>query len=421
MNRESLKGKKLLILAGASVHCKVVRAAKELGVYTIVTDYIEDSPAKKLADESWMLNIVDVDGIVERCKQEGVDGVLAFCIDPAQIPYQQICERLGFYCFGNAEQYRSLTDKHAFIEMCQKCGVDVIPQYTCEDVENDRAEYPVFIKPVDSRGSRGQSVCYSKEETKKAIEKASKESSNSGVVIEKYMGDYNDFSVTYTIKNGEAFLTRTGDRYLGKKEDNLDKQAVAGISPSKYTDMYLRNVDPNVRNMIKSLGIKNGAVFMQGFIDGETVRFYDPGLRYPGTDYECLLRDVTGLDVMKMMISFALTGDCGDFGNLNDAYKLGSNISVQLYIAARAGKIAVYEGLEEISKNPNIVTVSARSAVGEVILPSGDVRQRVAEVVILAPDKKQAKELVGYVYNTFKVLDENRENMIVSKFNTDNL
>ena len=43
---KSLSGKKLLILAGTDLHCKVVRAAKEMGIYTVVTDYITDSPAK---------------------------------------------------------------------------------------------------------------------------------------------------------------------------------------------------------------------------------------------------------------------------------------------------------------------------------------------------------------------------------------
>ncbi len=35
---------KLLVLAGADVHSKVVSAAKEMGVYTIVTDFLENSP-----------------------------------------------------------------------------------------------------------------------------------------------------------------------------------------------------------------------------------------------------------------------------------------------------------------------------------------------------------------------------------------
>ena len=47
-----LKGKKLLILAGAGTHNKVVKAAREMGIYTIVTDYLVDSPAKQIADEA---------------------------------------------------------------------------------------------------------------------------------------------------------------------------------------------------------------------------------------------------------------------------------------------------------------------------------------------------------------------------------
>ena len=42
--------KKILILGGANQHLKFVEAAKELGLYTIVTDYLNDSPCKKVCD-----------------------------------------------------------------------------------------------------------------------------------------------------------------------------------------------------------------------------------------------------------------------------------------------------------------------------------------------------------------------------------
>ena len=50
--RMDFTGKKLLVLAGAGIHSKVVRAAKEMGIYTIVTDYLDpkESPAKAIAD-----------------------------------------------------------------------------------------------------------------------------------------------------------------------------------------------------------------------------------------------------------------------------------------------------------------------------------------------------------------------------------
>lgn len=44
---DDYQGKKLLILGGAYLHNKVVEAAHEMGIYTIVTDNVPNSPAKK--------------------------------------------------------------------------------------------------------------------------------------------------------------------------------------------------------------------------------------------------------------------------------------------------------------------------------------------------------------------------------------
>ena len=114
--------KKILILGGTAQQIKLVEAAKKMGVYTIVTDYLVDSPAKKVADEAWMLNIKDVDQIVERCKQEQVNGVICGYIDPCQRPYQQICDALDLPCYGTKDQFFYMTDKHAFKKMCMENG-----------------------------------------------------------------------------------------------------------------------------------------------------------------------------------------------------------------------------------------------------------------------------------------------------------
>ena len=123
---EKLAGKKLLIIGGAFQHCKVVEAARELGVITYVVDYlpVEKAPAKQIADKYYMYNITEIDKIVEMCKQEHIDGVISTSLDACQKPYQQICERLGFPCFGTKEQFDILTDKNLFKKYCRRYGVD---------------------------------------------------------------------------------------------------------------------------------------------------------------------------------------------------------------------------------------------------------------------------------------------------------
>ena len=413
------KGKKILILAGAGVHCKDVIAAKELGVYTIVTDYLDPhlSPAKQIADESWMLSITDVDAIVAKCKEEHVDAVLSHCIDPAQIPYMEICERLDVPCYGTREQFEILTDKRKFKDYCQSHNVDVIPDYTEDDIINDRVEYPIFIKPTNSRGSRGQSICKNKEEALKGLKYAKDESSDGNYVCEKYMGGKQDIASALFVIDGEPHVVKFGDRHLGRIEDNLDKQVMCTWLPSKYTKMFEEKVMERVKDMVRSLGIKFGPVFMQGFVDGDTIRYYDPALRMPGGDYDLVLKYATGFDIAKTLVHFALTGDTKTcFGNPNDCFKLNGGIGLLMCASVKPGLLAHVEGLKTLEMHKNVVYCRQIIPEGEVIPDSGDVRQRVAAVGAYVPSEKDVPSFIKDFYDTYKIKDENGQDMIISKF-----
>lgn len=417
MSLENLRGKKLLVLAGAGVHNKVVRAAKQLGIYVIVTDYLADSPAKQLADETWMYSITDVDAIVTRCKKEQVDGVMNFCIDPAQQPYQQICEKLGVPCIGTKEQVDILTDKRKFKDYCITHNVDVIPDYSEQDILNDKVEYPIFIKPIDSRGSRGQSICYTKNEAITGLEIAKKESNNKGYICEKYMDGKQDIGSAFYVIDGEPYLVKFGDRYLGEKEDNLDKQVICTKLPSAFAPIFEEKVMPRVKSMIRSLGIKFGPVFLQGFIDGDTVRYYDPAQRMPGGDYDLILKKATGFDTVSTWIHFALTGDPKiKIGNPENAYKLNGGTALLITIAVKPGKIAKIEGLDTILKHPNVVYGRQIISEGSEIPDSGDISQRVAAIGAYVPDVNMISDTVNDIYNTYRVTDENGKDMIISRY-----
>ena len=414
---EDVKRKKLLILAGAGVHSKVVRAAKEMGIYTIVTDYLPDSPAKQIADESWMYSITDVEEIVKRCKAERVDGVLNFCIDPAQKPYQQICEKLGVACYTTKEQIEILSDKRRFKDYCIAHGVDVIPDYTMEDILADKVEYPVFIKPTNSRGSRGQSICYSKDEAINGFESAKKESSDGGVICEKFMKGYQDVGSAFFVVDGEPYLVKFGDRYLGREEDNLDKQVICTRLPSTFAPVFKKKVENRVKAMIRSLGIQYGPVFMQGFIDGDTIRYYDPAQRMPGGDYDLVLKEASGFDTVKSLIHFALTGDVkSSFGNPERAYELNGGTALLITVSVRSGRIAHVDGLEKVLEHPNVVYGRQIIPEGTIIPASGDIQQRVAAIGAYFSDQRQIAPFVEWFYQTYKVTDENDEDMIVSRY-----
>ena len=411
------KGKKLLILGGAGVHKKIVKAAKELGIYTIVVDNVENSPAKKDADEAWLISFTEVDKIVEKARSVGVDAVINLCVDPAQEPYQKICSKLNLPCYGTQSQMEILTQKDLFKAFCKEHGVDVIPDYSLEDIVNDRVDYPVLIKPNHSRGSRGQSICYTKESAISAFEYAENQSFDGRALCEKYMIGKQDLATAFFVVDGEPYLIKLGDRHMGKKEDGLDRQVICTWLPSSFSEMFEANVLKRVKDMIRSLGVKFGPVFMQGFVDGDTVRFYDPGMRMPGGDYDLILKKATGFDTVKSVIHYSFTGDVRScFGNPKLSYKLNNKIGILLCFSVKKGTIKKIVGFEGLKNNDKIIYSRLMCEIGDEIMETGDVKQRVAALGALVNNQSELKGLINEIYERVHFLDDLNQDMLVSKF-----
>ena len=94
----NLNGKKLLVLGANPETANIVKVAQSLGVFTIVTDYNPDAPAKKVADKSYNIDAMDVDALYKMAIEEQVDGVIVGVADPLIAPYQKLCERLNLPC-----------------------------------------------------------------------------------------------------------------------------------------------------------------------------------------------------------------------------------------------------------------------------------------------------------------------------------
>ncbi len=404
---------KLLVLGGSFQHIKVVEAAHRLGYKTYVTDNIEGSPAKKIADVALGYSVDSMDELISFCKSEGINGIINTSLDPCQIPYCRLCTALGLPCYGDQKQFEILTDKEKFKECCRKYGVDTIDCYDSDSVPDDA--FPVMIKPVDGRGSRGQYICEKSCDLKNLISKAKEESRTDRVIVEKYLADAQDFTVAYLFVNGKAVLLRTGDRFTGDSGSGLKNIAIAVSSPSVYSDKYMDLANERVIDMLKGIGIQNGPVFFQGFIDGDTVRLYDPGFRFAGGEYERLFLKATGVDIIEILVRFSVTGIMCDIEK-DDYYRINGMSAFHLDPTLATGKIGSISGLDVIKKNKYVETVNLRYSEGDIVEDYDDVRRRFAEICILAPNMEIGKETVRFVQENLKVISVDGENMLRNLF-----
>src|SRR5699024_5380375 len=264
-----LKGKRLLILGGSRISCEIVKKAQEMGIYTMVTDWctLEQSPGKQIADKYFMTSRADIKAMVKLVKDEKIDGIRTGFTDSVLPYYAQICEEAGLPCYGTEEQFEILTNKNAYKKLCRDFGIPVVDEYKIaeEDLDTDKInpiKYPVLVKPSDGSGAKGVSVCKNKSELIKGYRNALAFSESKEVIVERYI-DGKEVTVFYTLQDGEIYLIGMGNRHIKHNQEDVIALPVAYTFPSIYLKEYRETVEPRGKEMFKSLGMKNGMVFMK--------------------------------------------------------------------------------------------------------------------------------------------------------------
>lgn len=416
-----INGKKALLILGAiSAMNEIVIDAKKMGYYVIVTDYLENSPAKKYADETWMFSIDDVEAIVNKCRERNVDGVMNYCIDPGQKPYQQICERLHLPCVANYEQFDIMTNKDKFAVCCLEHDLSIIPKYnlgkTISPEEYANLEYPIMIKPVDGRASKGIIIIENPEDMEKGIQYSLSFSKRKEVVIEKYMR-CPEFCAKYVACDGNIYFSSMSDVWDSVLQDGTRVYMGTSSYPSKYYEEYLETTNAKVINMLKSIGIKNGAVSLTGFYDNGCFRFFDPSLRMGGAQDWRVVEAACGVNIANLLTNFAMTGS---MGNNEEIKKIdcafAKKHSALLYYDLILGTIGSIKGVDEILKLPGVVGYHQCHKVGDEINSFGTANNVAIRFIVSCNSKEEFISTVEKANNIIEIKDINGNNMIAPKF-----
>lgn len=371
----NLNGKRLLILGGSRISCEIIRHARQLGITTGVTDWypLEKSPAKQVADEAYYVSTSDIDAMVNLIKEEKFDGVITGFTDSVLPYYAEVCERVGLPAYGTQEQFEIFIDKQKYKELMRKFDVPTIPEYLIdfEHFEEISAmvEYPVIVKPSESSGARGITICHSKDELRTAIKIAEEASKTKGILVEQYI-DEDEATIFWLFVNGNYYLMMLGNRHVKHNQDGVIPLPVGYTYPASVQPKFLDEVAPKMKKMFRSIGIKNGMMFMQSKVLNGTCLVYDIGYRLTGSLEYINLKEMCGYDPMDMLISFALTGDMGepDIDIKADPYFSG-HYTYNVSLLCKPGKIAKITGLQEIKQLPGVLDVVVAHPEGDEITP----------------------------------------------------
>lgn len=423
--------KRLLVLGGGTASYDIVKNAREMGIYVIVVDKeVIPGISRRLADEEYQINTTDTMGLLKLIKEKNIDGVFCGPSELRIVDAMNISEKAGLRFYCTREQWDICSDKAAFKSLCRKFNVPCVPEYYInpELKEEDllAVKYPVIVKPVDGCSSAGLTVCWNEEELKIAIPLAVEASRSGRVIIEKYITSDYGFGCRYIANDGEIYLSAVNDRYTVDAADGKALISSVALFPSKKIDHYIENINNNVIEMFKSLGIQNGTMFMQALYDYEDdeIYFHEMGFRLSGGLIYPMLEAACGYSDLKMMIRYAVEGKMATTEELSkiDPYMHGCCIG-SICIPLRPGTIKKIFGLEEILNAREVLDCTQYYHVGDSIAESqiGTLGQHFCRFKLMTSSPEEFKQRINWIQYNLKITDIKGNDMIYRRFDIERM
>ena len=417
-------GKKLLLLAGSANMVDLVKRAKELGIYTIVTDYNDkyDSPAKRVADEVWDISWTDIDKLENACRNAKVDGVIAGYSEFTVENQIMLCERLGLPCYCTKEQLKITRNKDFFKKECIANKVPVVHEYESPTLIE---KFPVIVKPVDRGGSIGISIANNKKELDKAVKYAMDMSVCKKIVIEDFIFDGIKIDIYYGIVDGKITLLSTSDTINAKgnvSSGGFSKVIQNGwLCPSKYHNQIISQLDKSLSRMIYNMGIKNGFIAFSGFAieKDDLVSFviFEAGFRLTGDHLYSYFKSIGFIDIQDIFIYHALLGDKKkiDIGEIN---KTNLKAAVVNYYADE-GILTCVEGFDMISNLEDFNFMVNIGRLGHQCTKDNAILYKIAMFHFCnnSPDKLASD--IDYSNKAFIAYNENGQDMVFERMESE--
>lgn len=414
-------GKKILIIGANAFFLDVVKNCKKKGIITIILDDNPNAVSKLTADIALNVDTYDKDAVLAVAMQYQVDGVFVGWSDHNLYTARYVADKMGLPFYATQEQLDYTTNKENFKALCIKNNVPVFPEISInDDCIYNPDTYPLIVKPTDSAGSKGITICHNQKELIDAYAAAREISFTGTAIIEKAV-NYKHLNIYYTLAAGEIYLSAMCDRYVHYVKPDFPPLPVLLIHPSKYLKLYEEKADKAVKKMFQDIGMENGVAFVQAFVDEQSGEFYiyEMGYRLNGGSTYFLMDYFSHFNQIEMLIHYALFGNMGDLKALKNVSPYYDKPGFMMVVSACPGKIKSISGIEEIEKLENIICTIPMYRPGETVKASSGVSQAQIFMYIFLTETRleDVKITAGFIKAHLKVISDYGKDMLLDTWN----
>ncbi len=395
---------RLVVIGSQRENVELVRRAKERGYYTIVCDGYKDGPAKLLADKKYDIDVRDVDGIVEMCLKEKVDGIIGSFSDLIFEQIAKIVSRTDLKWYINEQQLSNYRNKHIQKNVLQELGVSV-PKHTVlyRDFDDDALQdfsFPLVVKPLNGWGSKGIFVADSIEDIRKGFKRTASKSTFDTIEVEEYIeaGEYN---MTAWVYDGRVYTLSIADREKNPRTDGNIPLLNRIAYPAKKIRFVYQKAEEVLQTFVDKTGQKSGPISMQFFYKNDRITVCEIAGRIFGYEHE-LITYCSDLYIEDLLLDYVY-----DERNIEPKLKAHNaffekQFAGLYFVGHQDMVIKDQQSVYDLGKNSKVVDLQAFYKEGETIDNFGP-NPYFARYYISADSRQALDELTEYFFETIKV------------------
>lgn len=412
MNRDEVKGKRLLVLGGNTIGTEMRRYADRYGVTIVTAGNDPHALVHRYSDEQHYFDVSDSELLLRFVREAHIDGILSFTSESLLRKTIPAVVATGLPCHYSQERWDTLMDKVRFKEAALRHGVSVLRPLTITDAALLLTQgKKVVVKPTRAGGSFGITVCDKVDMLDEAIRMAQKYSSDGSYFIERFLeGDYFQFEIWCS--GGKRYMAYTKDRVNYPAEPGCARQPYCDIYPSTRANIYNNVFYEPLCSLFDEIGLTDGSVQFQGIIEADGVPYImDVAYRISGgMDFKVPMH-AKGVDLVAGQMDYALTGKW-----MEDLQTLQTSLKGRLMTLSpgiRNGKIAKVEGVEEIKALPYVYDYFQYYKEGEDSNNLGNFLQVFCRIFIEGTSREDLFAKADEIMSLLKIKDESGQDMLL--------
>lgn len=257
----NMKKKKVLILGAGVYQVPLIKKAKKLGFYTIVTSKAGEYPGFSFADKAYFEDIINYEAILEIARAEEIDGIVTAGTDVAIITIGRVCDALGLKGLS-FETAKIACNKFLMKSKYKEFGVRTakfrkVP-FDLDAIKNMTKELrlPLIFKVVDSSGSRGIIRVNTADEFEHALEYVKSATKQDYFIAEEFL-EGTEFGAQAFVYNGKIqFILPHGD-YVFVGDTGVP---IGHYAPYEVDDDLRNDIETQLGKAVEAMRLDNCAI-----------------------------------------------------------------------------------------------------------------------------------------------------------------